>query len=173
MNGMIPEKLVEFKVYSDSNDLLGVSDIELPTLEFMTETIKGAGIAGEVDSPTVGHFSSMEIKMTWRTLHRKLFKLAGNRTKVLDCRGAQQNIDRSTGEYKIDKVRVIIKGMPKKVGLGKFETASVVGSSTVLEAIYLKITVNDKTVVEIDKYNSIANIGGTDFLQEVRDALGI
>ena len=42
-----------------------------------------------------------------------------------------------------------------------------------LEAIYLKITVNDKTVVEIDKYNSISNIGGTDFLQEVRDALGI
>ena len=163
MNGMIPEKLVEFKVYSESNDLMGVSDIELPDLDFMTETIKGAGIAGEVDSPTVGHFSSMEVKLNWRTLDKNLFALAGNKTKLLDCRGAQQNIDRSTGEYKIDKVRVIIKGMPKKV----------VGSSTVLEAIYLKITVNDKTVVEIDKYNSISNIGGTDFLQEVRDALGI
>ena len=173
MNGMIPEKLVEFKVYSDSNDLLGVSDIELPTLEFMTETIKGAGIAGEVDSPTVGHFSSTEIKMTWRTLDRKLFKLAGNRTKVLDCRGAQQNIDRRSGEYKIDKVRVIIKGMPKSIELGKMETASVVGATTTLEAIYLKVIVNGTTEVEIDKLNNIAKIGDTDFLADVRDALGI
>ena len=173
MNGMIPEKLVEFKVYSDSHDLLGVSDIELPSLDFMSETVKGAGIAGEVDSPTIGHFSSMETKLTWRTLDKDLFALEGNKTKLLDCRGAQQSIDRSTGEYKINKVRVIVKGMPKNVGLGKFETASVVGASTTLETIYIKITVNDKTVVEIDKYNSICNIGGTDFLQEVREALGI
>ena len=55
MNGMIPEKLVEFKVYSDSHDLLGVSDIELPSLDFMSETVKGAGMAGEVDSPTIGN----------------------------------------------------------------------------------------------------------------------
>lgn len=173
MSGMIPEKLVEFKVYSESNDLVGVSDIELPSLDFMTETVKGAGIAGEVDSPTIGHFKSTTVKLTWRTLEPEIFALAGNKTKLLDCRGAQQSIDRSTGEYKINKVRVIIKGTPKAVGLGKFETASTVGTTTEIETIYLKIVINDKTVVEIDKYNSIANIGGTDFLQEVRDALGI
>lgn len=173
MNGVIPEKLIEFKVYNDDNDLMGVSDIELPSLEYMTETVKGAGIAGEVDSPTLGHFSSMEAKLTWRTLEKNLFALAGNKAKLLDCRGAQQSTDRSTGEPIVDKVKVIIRGLPKSLELGKFETASVVGATTTLEVLYLKVVVNGKTVVEIDKYNSIANVGGVDYLQEVRDALGI
>ena len=56
MVNQVPEKLINFRVYLDGNNLIGVADVELPSIEAMTETVKGAGIAGEIDSPTLGHF---------------------------------------------------------------------------------------------------------------------
>ena len=53
----VPEKLINFRVYEDGDDLVGVADVTLPTLDAMTETVKGAGIAGEVESPVMGHYS--------------------------------------------------------------------------------------------------------------------
>ncbi|MCL6456491.1 MAG: phage major tail tube protein, partial [Gorillibacterium sp.] len=51
MANLVPEKLNDFRVYRDGNNLAGVADIQLPSFENMTETIKGAGIAGEYESP--------------------------------------------------------------------------------------------------------------------------
>ena len=44
----VPEMLRNFRVYEESYDMIGTADVELPTLEALTETIKGAGIAGEI-----------------------------------------------------------------------------------------------------------------------------
>ncbi len=57
---IISEKLVNFKVFENGNDLVGIADVELSTLTAMTESIKGAGIAGEFDAPVTGHFGGME-----------------------------------------------------------------------------------------------------------------
>lgn len=57
----LPSLLVNFRVYDgDSNDMIGVADVELPKLEAMTETLKGAGVSGEIDMPVLGHYASME-----------------------------------------------------------------------------------------------------------------
>ena len=42
-NNVVPEKLINFRAYNDGNDLLGVTDVQLPSLDAMTETVKGAG----------------------------------------------------------------------------------------------------------------------------------
>ena len=41
----VPEKLINFRVYKNGDDLIGVADIELPSLEAMTETTQRSGIA--------------------------------------------------------------------------------------------------------------------------------
>ena len=53
----IPERLIGFRVYNDNNDLLGIATVTLPMIEAMTDTVSGAGIAGEVESPVLGHYS--------------------------------------------------------------------------------------------------------------------
>ena len=45
---VISEKLINFRVYAENSELLGLADVTLPTLEAKSETISGAGIAGEV-----------------------------------------------------------------------------------------------------------------------------
>ena len=37
----IPEKLINFKIYLDDIDLVGAADVELPPLEYMSETHSG------------------------------------------------------------------------------------------------------------------------------------
>ena len=91
----VPEKLINFKVYQDGNDLVGIADVQLPSLDAMTETVKGAGIAGEFDSPVLGHFGSMETVLNWRTLEKRNIMLAMQTGVNLDLRGAQQIYDLS------------------------------------------------------------------------------
>lgn len=170
---MVPEKLINFRVYQDGDDLIGISDVTLPKLEAVTETVKGAGIAGEIDSPTLGHFGSMEVELNWRTLLKSNIVLAKPTGVNLELRGAVQLNDSATGNLKTLPVRVVIRGMPKSTDLGKMEMGSTTDTKNTIEVTYIKITVDGETVLELDKYNYICNIDGTDYLTEVRDALGL
>lgn len=50
MSNPIPERVVNYNVYDDTEKLVGISgEIALPNFEAMTETISGAGIAGEYE----------------------------------------------------------------------------------------------------------------------------
>ena len=74
----IPERLNDFRVYDaeDSNALLGMADVTMPTISAMTETISGAGFAGEINSAVLGHFSSMQLTLNWNSVTEKQMKLA-------------------------------------------------------------------------------------------------
>jgi len=171
---VVPERLTAFRVYMDgSADLHGVADIQLPSIENMSDTVKGAGIAGEYESPTIGHFGSMQLTLNWRTLSKNLLKTLRQKAMRFDCRGAFQEYDAGAGEYKIRKTRVVVQGTPKKVDPGKHETGATSDASTEVEVLYLKIEVNGETLVEIDKLNYICVIDGVDYLAEVRSALGL
>lgn len=169
----VPEKLINFRVYQNGKDMVGVADVELPSLEAMTETVKGAGLAGEIDSPVLGHYSSMELTLNWRTLEKSNVSLASPDGVNLDLRGAQQVYDSSAGKYIVRLVKCVVQGIPKKTELGKLDVGATTDTSNVIETSYIKITIDDETVLELDKYNYICNIGGFDFLKEVRKALGI
>lgn len=168
----VPQKLISFRAYSEGKDLVGVVDVELPKIEALTDTIKGAGIAGEVDCPTLGHFASMELKLTWRTIEKPLVILSdGNRQ--LELRGAQQVYDPKTGKYSVLAIKLVVQGASKSTELGKLEVATTTGSVTLMELNYMKLTIANEDVLEIDKYNYIANINGVDLLADIRAALGL
>lgn len=169
----VPERLVNFRVYNEAEDLLGVSDIELPELSYMTDTISGAGMAGEVESPVIGHFQSMGTTFNWRTIEKKAVNLLGMKAHLVIARGAQQEYDASNGVWKTVPVRCTMKVMPKKLGVGKFEVGSTTDTSTEFEVIYLKLYIDNKEVLEIDKYNYKCVINGEDILAPVRVAMGL
>ena len=169
----VPEKLNDFRVYHEGNDFLGVADVDLPDIEFMSETVKGAGIAGEVDSPTVGQLASMQLTLNWRTIAKSLTVLAQQKAHALDLRGAMQIFEAALGEYRQVPVKVVARCLPKKIGLGKLDKGSPTDSSSEFEIIYLKITIDYEDVIEIDKYNYICVVHGVDYLLQTRVALGL
>ena len=169
----VPEKLINFRVYKDGTDLIGLADVSMPSFDAVTDTVKGAGLAGEIDSPAIGHFKSMEVQLNWRTVTKDNSFLAKPESVNLDLRGAQQVYDSSTGKYVTSKLKVVIRGVPKKFELGKLDMGASVGSSNTLEVNYIKVSLDGKEVIELDKFNYIYKVDGEDWMADVREALGL
>ena len=169
----VPEKLINFNVYDDGNKLLGVaSEVTLPTFDAITETISGAGIAGEVDSPTIGHFGSMTIDIPFRTVTDQAFNLMQPTAQLITLRGSQQSYDVAGGTILKTPVRVVLRTQPKSIDLGTFTVGGPTNTTNTLEVLYIKIVVNDVEVLEYDKYNFIYKVNGVDYLAEVKDQIG-
>lgn len=169
----VPEKLINFRVYNEGNDQLGVADVTLPNFESMTETIKGAGLAGEIDSPVLGHYGSMEVEFNWRTLYENNLSFVAPKSFTFDLRGANQVKDSGTGDYIVQAVKCVIRCVPKNSETGKLDVGTLSDTKNTFEVDYIKISIDGKERVELDKYNYICKIDGVDYLSKVREALGL
>ncbi len=168
-----PEKLISYKVYLDGTELIGTADVKLPSLDAITETVKGAGMAGEVESPTFGHFGPMGITINWVKITGDISKLAKQKAHHLDMRGAGQQYDVSTGEYSVVPQKVVVKAIPKKTDLGKLEVGAKQDASWEGEVVYLKLSVEGKEKIELDKFNYIFKVDGEEQLADIKAALGM
>ncbi len=169
---LIPEKLIAFRVYRDGVDLLGVADVNLPQIQFMTETVSGAGIAGELDTPVLAHTQSMTLGLSWRTVTEQAASLAAPTGHHLDLRGSIQFHDAGEGKLVPKPVKLVVKGLPKKLGLGKLAAGKAMETATELEVYYLKLTIDGRERVEIDKLNYKFVVDGSDYLAAVNQHLG-
>ena len=170
----IPEVLNDFRVYNEgeANDL-GIATIELPALENMTQSINGVGMAGEVDAPVLGHYSSMETTINWRTPTHAAVRMSGGGAVALEAYGAIQQWSSSGNEYNIVQYRVVIRGRSKSYTQGSFEQGNTTDSSNVIETTYLRIDIDGTMVREIDKYGYKDINNGEDNLAAVRAAIGM
>ena len=173
MSNQIPEKLINVRVYKDGNVLLGVADVELPSIEFLTDTVSGAGIAGEVDSPVMGHTKSMSVKIKFRTVTANSILLHRPESHHLDIRGSLQFNDAGTGKLVTKAVKVVLKSIPKSGSLGKMEMGKPQDVEHELEVTYLKMDFDGVEALEVDKFNYIFRVQGEDFLAAVRKDLGM
>lgn len=169
----VPERLINFRVYNEAQDCLGIATVDLPEIEAMSDTVSGAGIAGEVESPILGHFNSMTCTFTWRTIEPAAMALSQQRAHAVDVRGSQQVYDAATGLYSSVPVRVAMRIVPKTVTLGTFEPGATTDTEQEFEVLFLSVTVNNVPMITIDKYNFVANIGGVESLAKVRKDLGL
>ena len=126
-----------------------------------------------IESPTLGHFSAFEIGMNFRTLIKDNFKMFSQKIYALEFRAATQSTDMSGGQINKGKLKVSTRVIPKSLALGKLEVGKPSGSNQKFACDYLKVEVDNETVLEIDKINMIFNVNGEDLLAEVRDAIGM
>jgi P2 family phage contractile tail tube protein len=169
----IPALLTNAKIYRDGADLLGVGTVELPNFEFMTESIAGLGIGGEMDMPVLGHFQSMTLKITWNTVNEASVTLLRPQAHHLDIRGSIQGYDAGAGSFPSTAVKVLVRAVPKTSGIGKFEPGKKMDPETELEVAYLKLWIGGKEKVEVDKFNLIFRVNDEDILADVRTNLGM
>lgn len=75
---------INFAVYEDGKNFLGLAKISLPDLNYKKLTINGAGIPGDVDIPVIGHTDAMSMTIDFVDHQRSQEKLAEMRVHVLD-----------------------------------------------------------------------------------------
>lgn len=57
--GMVDQAVINFACYEDAKDFLGLASVTLPDVDFIVATVSGAGIAGNVEAPIIGHMNAM------------------------------------------------------------------------------------------------------------------
>ena len=171
---MINEKLVNFRVYKEGgSEVIGIATVDLPEINGMTEDVSGAGIAGQLSTPTLGHFESMKLALNFRTLTTDMIVLAQQKGQAIECRGSIQVYDPATSSYKTVGVRVVGRGVPITFKPGKLEPTKMMDASLEIELHYFKLAMAGVELVEIDKYNFICKMGGDDILATVRQDMGL
>ena len=147
----IPSKINSYNVYNDAERLIGVGDeVTLPDFEALAETISGAGILGELDDPTVGHFSNMEMEIPFRLLDNEATDMLDmTRAVQLTLRAAQQK--------------------SATLAMGSVQSGNPMDTSVTLNVSYILIEVDGNSLVELDKLNPTFKIKGVDLMQRVRE----
>lgn len=168
----IDELVVNFAVYEDANEYLGMAEATLPDLEYLAEELSGAGIAGNVEEIIIGHLSAMTTTLNFRTVCKAAVRLLEPRTHKLDLRVAQQQMNNRTSETTITGVKHIMRVKPKKTALGKVAAASTADVSGEYATQYYAMYMDGEKVTEVDPLNFICIINGYDYLADVRKALG-
>lgn len=172
-SNLIPSVLTNAKIYRDGIDLLGIADVEMPDFEYMTESVAGLGIMGEMDVPVTGHMKAMSIKIKWNAPNPSSIALLQNESHHLDIRGNIQKMDGGSGKIVNEAVKCVVRAMPKKSGIGKFEPGKKMEPETEMEVIYLKMWLGGAELVEIDKCDFVFNLNGNSQLAEIRANLGL
>lgn len=166
------QSLVNFAVYEDGTEFLGVAKATLPDLSFLSQTISGAGISGEIEAVIVGHISAMTLGLEFRTTTTQSVKLASPKRHQIELRVAQQGENAVSGEIEISAVKHVFVVMPKTFKGGSVAPASSADSSGEYSVRYWATYTDNTKTMEIDPLNFICNVDGTDYLTDVRTALG-
>ena len=167
-----PVKLANATVYYQGQELLGVADAELPKVEFDSEALKGLGIAGEIEVVNPAYLKPMNAKLKFNTTTKNFAKLTAPRTHEIEIYGALEDKDTETKDIKIRQVRAYLKASVKSASGGKIEVSKTMDNEIELTVYVYKLEIEEQMVYEIDPENFVLRIDGTDYLQEVRAALG-
>ena len=168
-NNYIPEKINDANIYLAGDKMIGTTaELELPEVKMKTSTVEGMGISGEIDSPTIGQFESMEQTINFNTLYSSAMDmLSPLKTVELTIRAAQQVYDKEGG-YTFKGLRVVERGRVKNFKPGKVKKSETMDASITIELTYILIEVDGSVMLEIDKLNGVYKTNDTDMLAEVR-----
>lgn len=168
---IIPEVINNYNVYDNkAKKLIGISgEVELPSLEAITDTIEAAGILGEVEDPVTGQFSSMKIKIPFSNLYTDQFNLMDTTNPPqLTLRGSMQVMNSATGGTDYVPVKIVVRGKSTTSSMGKLSKGKKGESEIEMEVLYLKVMINNKTTLELDKLNFKYVLNGKDMLAKIR-----
>lgn len=167
-----PEAYIDFEVYEDSVNLVGVAKATLPDVAYLTQSITGAGITGNVDAVLIGMVEAMTLSLSFRSVTGAATSLAAPRKHMIDLRVAEQYWDTLAVEKNVQADKYVMVVVPKKTSPGTIAPASAADASGEYSAYYYAAYKDGVTLWEIDPFNQVCNIGGVDYLADVRKALG-
>lgn len=169
-----PEQTIAYRVYHEGHDLIGVASLEMPEIKYMTETLSGSGVAGEIENPTIGITESLSVKFSFTSVETHIFDaLDWGTSSLYECWASLQVTDDATGQRVSQPLRVNLVGRVKSFPLGTLEQGKKHGNELELELTRLQILLNSEEKLLIDKLNFIHNVNGKDLLALVRSQIGL
>lgn len=167
-----PESNIDFEVYEDSVNFVGIAQVTLPNINYLTQDITGAGIAGTVEAVLIGMTDKMAATINFRSATDAAVKLLKPVKHLLDLRVAEQLWDSVGAQRNVQGVKYVLGVTPKNFTPGNVSPASPSDASGEYSVFYYASYKDGKKLWEIDPFNYICEIDGVDYMAPVRKALG-
>ncbi len=169
---MQPEAYIDFEVYENAINFVGVAKATLPNINFLTQQITGAGIAGNIEAVLTGMVDAMSLLLQFRSATDAAISLLKPIKHNIDLRVAEQYWNTVSSAKTVQADKYVMTVMPKSFSPGTVAPASAADTSGEYSVYYYAGYKEGKKLWEIDPWNYICNIGGIDYMQDVRKALG-
>lgn len=163
--------VVDFALYEDGSEFLGVADVTLPSVSHLSETITGAGMGGNIDAVTP-MIDAMEMTVNYRITTARSMQLMQPRRHNLDLRQVNQTEDPGAGTIENQAVKHVIVAIPKTDSHGSLKKAATQGGSVTMAVRYWATYIDGEKIRELDPMNYIYYENGVDHLEAVRKGLG-
>ena len=167
-----PEAYLDFYVYEDGVTLIGVAQVTLPDISYMSASLTGAGVGGTVETPLAGMLEAMTLALNFKSVTDSAASLASPKKHNLTIMVAGQDWDTTEVDKVIraDKYELVV--FPKKMSGGTISPAAQSDASGEYAVYYYAGYKDDVKRWEIDQFNQICEIDGVDHMAAVRRAIG-
>ncbi len=172
MGVLQPEAYIDFEVYKDDANLIGIAKADLPAVAYLTQNITGAGIGGEIEAVLIGMVKAMTLTLNFRSATDSATTLAAPGTHKITLRVAEQFWDVESIRRLIKADKYVMVAEPKNVSPGTVAPASLTDTSIEFSVRYFAAYKEGATLWEIDPFNQICKFGDVDYFTDIRKALG-
>ena len=163
---------INFALYEDGNEYLGMASVAMPTLANKVESIAGAGLGGDIEAVILGHIDAMTVTLNFRTTTPASIRMSEPRRHTIDLRVAQETEDPVSNEIGVSPEKHVMVVIPKTHNVGSIAPSSPSNGSGEYTVRYWATWLNGVKVREIDPMNMKYEVDGVDYLAPVRKALG-
>jgi hypothetical protein len=169
----VSESTINFTVFEGGTQYYGMAKAKLPSISNIMQEIEGAGIAGKYESSILGHINAMTLGLNFRNPTEDAITLMEPREHTIELRVPVQELNRVSGRKLVTAFKHVFILTPKTLDLGEVAPAAAGNPSGEYAVRYWAIFIDGKNVLEIDMLNFIYKVNGTNYLAEVRKALGV
>jgi P2 family phage contractile tail tube protein len=145
--------------------------VELPPIEYGSDTIKGAGILGSIDWSSFNDIGPMPLKISFNSDNPQKAALVAPGVKTIEIRWVIDVFDSNSVKTSTQYHKAFATIVPKKSESGKLEKGSTADGSNEFECLTYKKSVDGKVVLDIDKLANKFVVNGKDYMQDIRNAL--
>ncbi len=167
-----PQAYLEFEVYEDNINLLGVAKVDLPDIAYLSQDITGAGFSGTIEAVLIGMMEKMTLGLHFRSCTDAAVQLMSPKKHHIDLRVAEQYWDNVDAEQDMQADKHVLIVVPKKTSPGTVAPASLADVSGEYAVYRYEGYKDGKTLWKIDPFNYICEVGGVDYMAKLRKILG-
>lgn len=167
---IISGSVIAQKLFADGVEIDDNVSVELPSIEFGTTEVKGAGILGTVDMPSPAQINAMALVISSRSINKKNSELAKPGKQNLELRFVR-DVTQADGTVIPAGTKIFITGVAKKYGPGKVEQGSTMDGSQEFEVLRYRQVIDGEETLLIDKFNYQYVVNGVDYMAKIRAAL--
>ena len=171
----IRNKTIQYSVYNkDSGKAKFIGDTnsyKRPDIESLTDTIKGAGMMGEIDLPAIGQIGAMEAELSFNKTNAEFIALSAPTAHKIEVRWVTDVLDSSNASIAVEANKEILTVIPKKMSLGDIESNETNEATITMEVLAYEYYIAGKSVIKIDKLNNVFVVNGKDYYANIKKAL--